>query len=230
MSMPSSAAAFLKLSEKAKRKAVLAAARDVSRTGLSPGRSGNVSCRHDDGMLITPSGLAYDEIDAADIVRVAADGSVSGRQNTPSSEWRFHLAAYAARPDMNALVHTHSLNATALACAHKPIPAFHYMVAVAGGTDIPLVPYATYGTEALSHHVAKGLACRDAILLANHGAIAIGETMEAALELAHGVEALAAQYVKVLSLGGAHILPDEEMQVVVEKFKSYGRRAPRRNE
>lgn len=225
MSRQPPAIAFLALSEKAKRKAVLETARAMSRTGLSPGRSGNVSCRHEDGMLITPSGLAYEEMESRDIVRVNADGTPASERRAPSSEWRFHLAAYAARPDRNALVHTHSLNATALACAGKPIPAFHYMVALAGGSDIPLVPYATFGTEELSRNVAAGLMLRDAILMANHGAIAIAETLEAAIELAREVEILATQYLAVLSIGGARTLPDAEMTVVLEKFKTYGRSA-----
>jgi L-fuculose-phosphate aldolase len=175
-------------------------------------------------MLITPTGMAYAEIEPADIVFVAADGSVSGRQRKPSSEWRFHLAAYAERPDMGALVHTHSMHATVLACAHRPIPAFHYMVAVAGGKDIPLVPYATFGTEELSRHVAAGLRERNAILMANHGQIAVGETLAAALELAHEVEVLAEQYCKVLMLGEPKLLPDEEMKLMVEKMRTYGQR------
>ena len=127
---------------------------------------------------------------------------------------------------MNAVVHTHSLHATVLACAHKPIPAFHYMVAVAGGKDIPLVPYDTFGTQQLADYVAQGLAARNACLMANHGQIAIGANLCSALELAHEVEVLAAQYVKVLALGGEpHILPDEEMARVLERFKNYGQRA-----
>ncbi|MCB1513198.1 MAG: class II aldolase/adducin family protein, partial [Hyphomicrobiaceae bacterium] len=141
----------------------------MSRTGLSPGRSGNVSVRFDGGMLITPSGMAYDAIKPADIVFVSDDGSVGAKSRKPSSEWRFHLAAYHARPDRNAVVHTHSLNATVIACAGRPIPAFHYMVAIAGGEDIPCVPYATFGTEELSRHVAAGLEHRDACLMAHHG-------------------------------------------------------------
>lgn len=217
-----------KADEKA-RKAVIAAALAMSRSGLSPGRSGNVSCRVEGGMLITPSGMAYEDLAPADIVRVAADGSVAAKQRKPSSEWHFHLAAYAARPDRNAVVHTHSLHATVLACAGKPIPAFHYMVAVAGGKDIPLVPYATFGTEALARHVADGLKERDACLMASHGQIALGDTLEQALELAHGVEVLAEQYIKVLSLGPAHILPDDEMAIVIEKFKRYGQKAQTKN-
>jgi L-fuculose-phosphate aldolase len=212
-------------SEKALRKAVLETARSMSRSGLSPGRSGNVSARVADGMLVTPSGIAYDQMEAADIVHVCADGSVPPGQRRPSTEWHFHLAAYRARPDMNALVHTHSLNATVLACAGKPIPAFHYMVAVAGGTDIPLVPYATFGTEELAGHVARGLADRKACLMAHHGQVAMGTSLSSALELAHEVEVLAEQYLKVLTLGPAACLSEAEMAVVLEKFKSYGRAA-----
>ena len=214
-----------KKSEAKIRKAVIATALEMSRSGLSPGRSGNVSCRWNDGMLITPSGMAYAEIEPEDIVFVAGGGSVPDKQRKPSSEWHFHLAVYQARPDMNALVHTHSQNATVLACAHKPIPAFHYMVAVAGGKDIPLVPYATFGTEALARHVAEGLGARNACLMANHGQIALGETLLQALELAHEVEILAEQYIKVLTLGPAHILPDAEMDAVLELFKGYGQKA-----
>lgn len=215
-----------KSSELKARRGVIETALAMSRSGLSPGRSGNVSCRWDGGMLITPTGMAYDEIRPRDIVFVDAKGDVPAKKSRkPSSEWRFHLAAYQARPDMNAVVHTHSLHATALACARKPIPAFHYMVAIAGGTDIPLVPYDTYGTKELARHVAKGLFHRDACLMANHGQIAIARTLPAALELAREVETLAEQYCKVLALGKAHILPDEEMARVLKRFKSYGQHA-----
>jgi len=177
-------------------------------------------------MLITPTGMQYETLKPRDIVFVTGKGTLQGRSlRKPSSEWRFHLAAYHARADMNAVVHTHSLYATVLACAHKPIPAFHYMVAVAGGSDIPLVPYDTFGTGELARHVGEGLAHRNACLMANHGQIAIGKDLAQALELAHEVEVLAQQYVNVLSIGEAHILPEEEMARVLERFKSYGQRA-----
>jgi len=204
------------------RKLVAATALAMSRSGLSPGRSGNVSARFADGMLITPTGFAYEEIGPKDIVFVAGDGSVPGKQKAPSSEWQFHLAAYKARPDMNAVVHTHSLHAVVLACAGRSIPAFHYMVAVAGNSDIPVLPYATFGSETLASNVGRGLADRNACLMAHHGAIALGKTLPEALELAHEVEVLAEQYTKVLALGPPAVLPEEEMQVVIEKFKTYG--------
>ena len=210
--------------EGAVRARVLKTAREMANRGLSPNRSGNVSARFASGMLITPTGMAYAELKTSDIVYVDDAGHASRSTRKPSSEWHFHLAAYQARPDRGGVVHTHSMHATVLACAHKPIPAFHYMVAVAGGNDIPLVPYATFGTPELAAHVAAGLAHRDACLMANHGLIAVGLDVDAALELAADVETLAEQYLKVVGLGPPNILPDEEMRVVLEKFKSYGQR------
>jgi L-fuculose-phosphate aldolase len=216
--------------EKDARRAVIDTALAMSRSGLSPGRSGNVSCRWKGGMLITPTGMAYEEIRPRDIVFVTAKGTLTDRKSRkPSSEWRFHLGAYRARPDMKAVVHTHSLHATVLACAHKPIPAFHYMVAIAGGNSIPLVSYDTFGTQELADYVAQGLADRNACLMANHGQIAVGASLPAALELAHEVEVLSEQYAKVLTLGEPpHILPDDEMARVLERFKNYGQRAQQR--
>ncbi len=212
--------------EKDARRAVIETALAMSRSGLSPGRSGNVSCRWNGGMLITPSGMPYEETGLRDIVFVDGEGQVPAkRSRKPSSEWRFHLSAYRARPDVGAVVHTHSLHATVLACAHRPIPAFHYMVAVAGGKDIPLVPYDTFGTEELARHVAEGLEKRNACLMANHGQIAVGADLASALELAHEVETLSAQYAGVLALGEPQLLSDDEMVRVLERFKNYGQRA-----
>lgn len=212
-------------SERGLRAAVVETARRMSASGLSHGRSGNVSTRFSGGMLITPSGMAYDAMTPDDVVFVDGDGTSRAGDGKPSSEWRFHLAAYETRTDAGAVIHCHSRHATALACAHRTIPAFHYMVAVAGGTDIPLVPYATFGTPELAAHVAKGLAARKACLMANHGQIATGTTLDAALELAGEVEMLAAQYLDVLKLGQVHLLDDAEMAEVLEKFKGYGQNA-----
>ena len=198
----------------------------MSHRGLSPGRSGNVSARFENGMLITPTGMAYDELEPDDIVFVDGDGGVMGGQRKPSSEWHFHLAAYAARPDRHALVHTHSMHATVLACAHKAIPAFHYMVAVAGGKDIPCVPYATFGTEEFARHVADGLKNRDACLMANHGQIALGENLAArARTRVRSRDAVTSSISKCCCSAPPHILPDAEMEVMLEKFKSYGQKA-----
>lgn len=207
------------------REDVVVAGLSLMHSGLTPGRSGNVSVRFGDGMLISPSGLYYDQIGLDDVVHVLMDGTVPDGQRTPSSEWRFHLAALTARADRHAVVHTHSLNATILACRHEPIPAFHYMVAIAGGGDIPCVPYAPFGSDELADLVAEGLAQRDACLMANHGMIVIGRDMTHALEILREVEQLAEQYVRVLALGGAKTLSDTQMADVLERFKTYGQNA-----
>lgn len=213
-----------KKDELAARHEVIETARAMSRRGLSPGRSGNVSRRWAEGMLITPSGMAYDELEPADVTFVDAAGKPSGRRK-PSSEWHFHLAIYKAREDVAAVVHAHAMHSVALSCANKPIPAFHYMVAVAGGDDIPCVPYATFGTAELAPHVVRGLAGRNACLMAHHGMVAVGASLSAALELAFDVETLAEQYCKVLTLGPPRLLTAEQMATAIERFRSYGQRA-----
>lgn len=209
--------------ERAARQAVVDTAQAVSRTGLSPGKTGNVSCRWEDGMLITPSALPYESLTAADIVRVEADGSVAKGSRAPSSEWHFHLAAYRARPEAGAVVHTHSMHATVLACAGKAIPAFHYMVLALGGDDIPLVPYVTFGTAELGELVGERLRDRRACLLANHGQIATGPTLAAALAAARDVEVLAEQFYKVLTLGKPKLLSASEIAAAKERFRTYGK-------
>ena len=169
--------------------------------------------------------MAYDKIKPADIVFVDDDGMVRAGARKPSSEWRFHLSAYHARTDRDAVVHTHSLHATVLACAHKPIPAFHYMVAIAGGDHVPLIDYAPFGTDELAGFVAEGLREHDACLMANHGQIAIGKNLASALELAHEIEVLSEQYFKVLTLGKPNILDDKQMADVLERFANYGQKA-----
>ncbi len=206
------------------RQSVIETSQTLSKTGLSPGKSGNVSARADaDGaMLITPTGVPYDMLTADCIVRVEADGSVGEGQLLPSSEWHFHNAIYKARPDVGGIVHAHSQAATALACTGRDIPAFHYMVAAAGGSDIRCAPYATYGTAELAENAVAALKGRKACLLANHGQIAVGETVEKALALAREVETLAAQYSHALALGDVRILDEAEMDRVQSKFTSYG--------
>ena len=204
------------------RQAVIKAAQEMSTSGLSPGKSGNVSARADGGMVITPTGVAYECLTPEKLSFVGADGATRAGEFKPSSEWHFHLAIYRARADVSAIVHTHSEAATALACTGQGIPAFHYMVAVAGGVDIRCAPYATFGTEALAAHAVKALDGRRACLLSNHGVIACGDDPKAALALAREVETLAAQYIRALNIGHVRVLDDEEMRVVLEKFKTYG--------
>ncbi len=205
------------------RSEIVALGQRMSASGLSPGKSGNISVRVDGGMLITPTGIPYTDMRAADIVEVRNDGRVQPGQRVASSEWRVHLAIYKARPDVGAIVHTHSLNATALACLHRGIPAFHYMVAEFGGDRVVCAPYATYGSEDLARFTVKALGARHACLLANHGAIAVGETARQAYDRAAAVEALAAQYARARALGRPRILTAREMARVIEKFKTYGK-------
>ena len=206
------------------RQKVIDTALKMNALGINQGKSGNVSVRSNEGFLITPTGLAYERTTAEDIVFMRTDGSCDGAR-LPSSEWRFHRDIYARRPETNAIVHTHSLHATTLACLGRGIPAFHYMVAVAGGRDIRCAPYATFGTQQLSDHALVALQDRKACLLAQHGMIATGASLEKALALAVEVETLAHIYVQALQIGEPAILPDDEMDRVLEKFKTYGQPA-----
>jgi L-fuculose-phosphate aldolase len=209
------------------RRSIADTVRWLMARGLYAGTSGNVSARAPGGMLITPTGVACHDVDAASIVAVDADGAARGRL-APSSEWRIHRDIYQQRPDVGAVVHTHSTAATALACLRRSIPAFHYMVAKAGGGDIRCARYATYGTAALSRNALAALAGgRRACLLANHGLLALGADLASARALAEEVEALCAQYINARAAGRPVILPAREMQRVRAKFARYGpRRLP----
>jgi L-fuculose-phosphate aldolase len=211
--------------ERLLRERVIATALGMNAAGINRARAGNVSARWRadgfDGFLITPTGVAYDRLSPDDIVAVARDGEPRGRL-LPSSEWRFHRDIYAARPDASAIVHTHAPFCTTLACLGRGIPAFHYMVAVAGGRDICCAPYATFGSQALADAAVAALAGRRACLLANHGMIAIGADPDRALGLAIEVESLAEIYWRALQVGEPVPLPDDEMDRVVAKFATYG--------
>ena len=206
------------------RQRVIDAALDLAATGLSPQMSGNVSAREGASVFITPSGIPYSDLLPADIVEIALDGRVLSGRFPPSSEWQMHCAIYRARPEAGGIVHAHSDFATVLAVLKRDIPAFHYMVAVAGGKDIRCAPYATFGTAELAAHAVAALTGRRACLLAHHGQIAIGASVEDALHLAHEVETLSAQYCRALQLGQPELLPDAEMALNVEKFRRYGRK------
>jgi L-fuculose-phosphate aldolase len=190
---------------------------------LYSGTSGNVSCRTPGGFLITPTGVPCEDLRPAHMVEVAADGGVAGKL-LPSSEWRLHRDIYADRPDVGAVVHTHSPYATAMACLRRPLPAFHYMVAKTGGPELRCARYATYGTEALSRHAVNALAGRRACLLANHGVVALGAQLRPARLLAEEIELLALQYFVASTAGRPVILPRQEMARVAKKFAGYGQR------
>jgi len=201
---------------------VIAACRELTRRGLTHGTSGNVSVRYDERrFFVSPSGMDYEALQADDVPLMHFDGRWFGRRR-PSSEWRFHRDILNSRHDVGAIVHTHSPQATALACTGRGIPAFHYMVAVAGGRDIRCAPYRAFGTQELSDAALSALEDRRACLLANHGVIATGTDLPTAISLAGEVENLALQYCAALALGEVRILDDEEMSRVVRKFRTYG--------
>jgi L-fuculose-phosphate aldolase len=205
------------------RKAVVEAACALGPLGLGVGRSGNVSARWAGGFLITPTGVPYETLGPDMIVFLDAAGRGRPGELRASSEWRMHAALYADRGDCGAVVHCHSPAATALACAGKSIPAFHYMVAVVGGAEIALAPYAVFGSEELARHALHAMdGGRRACLLANHGQIAYGRDVRAALDLACEVEALADQYARALAVGPPKLLTAAQMAEVIEKFATYG--------
>jgi L-fuculose-phosphate aldolase len=199
--------------------------RELDALGLNRGSTGNLSlrCSHNQraGMLITPTGMAAGELAARHMVWVGDDGEVVGDWQ-PSSEWHSHQAVYRARADVQAVVHTHSVHATALACLDRGLPAFHYMVAVAGGDSVPCTPYHVFGSEALSHAVVAALAERNACLMAHHGLVAAGATLAQAMKIAIEIEALCETYLKALAVAEPRCLSAEEMAAVIEKFRTYG--------
>jgi L-fuculose-phosphate aldolase len=207
------------------RRKVIDTARAMNDADINVNKSGNVSARCtrgvQHGFIVTPTGVPYHELDLNDLVFVTLAGAATGSQ-APSSEWRFHRDIYAARPEFAAIVHTHSAYATALACHGRGLPAFHYMVALAGGADIRCAPYATFGTQELSNHVRAALADRRACLLAHHGVVSCGDTLDQALALAIEVEHLARTYLAACALGEPPRLDATEMERVLQRFESYG--------
>jgi len=213
--------------ELALREQVIDTALAMARLGINQGTSGNVSARWRDGLLITPSGMPYDTLSPERIawlpLDVRDDDPLFAAQR-PSSEWRFHRDILRARPEIGAVVHTHSNAATALSIHGRAIPAHHYMVAVAGGNSIRCAPYATFGSQTLSDHAVDALRGRTACLLAHHGVIAIGANLARALWLANEVEVLAQQYLLASQLGEPPLLTDAQINEVIERFDGYGLR------
>lgn len=206
------------------RAELVARARELDASGLNRGASGNLSARWGDAILITPSGIPAPDLAPDMLARMPldrTDGQYDGPLK-PSTEWRFHLDLMRARPDFNAIVHSHAPWCTVLAVARKPIPAVHYMMAAFGGPDIRCADYATYGTAALSAHVLAAMEGRNGCLMANHGMIVAGPTLARATWLAHELEALAHQYYHALQIGGPHILSDADLAATQAGFASYG--------
>lgn len=206
------------------RRSIVDSCRAMNASGLNQGTSGNISVRYGDRMLITPSGIAYDELtpDMIASMPLADQGGAYDGPKVPSVEWPFHLDILRSRRDVNAVVHTHAMFSTILAIARKPIPACHYMIAAFGGQDVRVADYQRFGTKALSDAVIRALDGRSACLMANHGMIACGETLKKAMWRAVELETIARQYYHSLLIGGPVLLPEDEIAGVATAFQSYG--------
>ncbi len=203
---------------------IVTVAQAIDLAGFCPSKSGNVSARTEAGFLITPSGLPYAQTTPEDLIELSLDGMVLAGARKPSSEWPFHAAIYRARPEAQAIVHTHSPRATALSCTRRGIPAFHYMIALCGGADIRCADYATFGTPELAENAVRALEGRKAVLLANHGVIALGASLAGAHQIVAEVENLAGQYLDILAAGLEPVILDAaEMARVSAKFAGYGK-------
>jgi L-fuculose-phosphate aldolase len=211
-------------SERGVRMQLATAARRLAASGANTGASGNLSARVPHGYIVTASGLPNETAHPDDLVRMGEDWTHGGGRHAPSSEWRLHRDIYKTRPEVNAIVHAHSPYATTLACLRRPIPPFHYEVAFAGGADIRCGDYATFGTQELSNAALAALQGRRACLLANHGSVTLGASIEEALALAEKVEALARLYWQALQVGEPALLDEVEMARVAEKLAAYGKR------
>ena len=213
-----------------KKQEVIEYAKKLNTENLSPLRSGNISIRgvneEIDGFFITPSGVKYDDLTTDSIVFLELNENnnikkISDKVINPSSEWRFHQDIYIEKKDAEAIVHAHSTNAAAVSAHGKNIPAFHYMVALAGGNNIKCAKYATFGTKELSQNIIKALDGRKACLMSNHGQVAFGKSLSEAFELAEEIENICHQYINTIKLGQPKILSDEEMKRILDKTKNY---------
>ncbi len=207
------------------RKQIIETAIEFNTSGLSIGTSGNLSVRTSQGYLITPTGIPYHQLKEVDIIEMDLQGNIIQGDLKPSSEWHFHQGIYQVREEINAIVHVHSNYATGIACTRQDIPAFHYMVAKAGGDSIRCAEYATFGSEALSENAVKALEERCACLLANHGMIALGEDIKSAYKLAEEVENIAKHYWISKQSGKPVLLDEKEMKLNINKFKTYGKQS-----
>jgi L-fuculose-phosphate aldolase len=204
------------------RQTMLDVVAKLEEKGFNHGSSGNVSCRIGDDMLVTPTGGNSGNMTPDRLVRLDRNGETVG-DGIPSSEWHMHQAILHAYPHVQAVIHTHADSCVALSCLAKPIPAFHYMIASFGGSDVPCAPYATFGTKALADGAVTALKFRKACLLANHGMIVAGTSLQQAFDLTVKLETLARQYILARQAGEPAILPDDEIERVLERYKGYGR-------
>lgn len=210
------------------RNELVSTAKRMSALGLTPGMSGNVSVRGERGILVTPSGMPYDELQPDDMVQLGEDGNIRPGQRTPTSEWRLHRDIMASRRDVGAIVHTHSLYCTALSMLRQPLPAVHYAIVLAHTDEVPCADYATFGSPELALNVVSALQGGNACLMANHGMVALGGTLKEALRVAAEIETLANQYWHACQLGQPHVLDGRELEKVRARFAEYGQPRPRR--
>lgn len=210
------------MSDDALRRELVATARRMSELGLTPGMSGNVSVRCPDGLLVTPSGMPYAELVPGDVVELDLTGAVRAGHRAPTTEWRLHLDILRARPDVHAIVHTHSLFCTTISTLRRAIPALHYMIVLANSDSIPCADYATFGSPELAANAVTALDNGHACLLANHGMLALGPSLASALRLAAEVETLASQYWHAAQLGSPHILDASQLDDVRARMRGYG--------
>ncbi len=212
----------MKTDERDLRRAIIAQCRRMNAIGLNQGTSGNISARHGERMLITPSAVPYDEMEPEMIASMSIEDAAWEEPLAPSSEWRFHLDLARARPEIGAIVHSHAIYCTTLAIARRPIPAVHYMIAAFGGPEIRCADYATFGSVALSRAVLAAMAGRNACLMANHGMLAAGPDLDRAMWLAVELETLARQYFNTLLIGGPVLLDEAEIADAAKSFANYG--------
>ena len=213
--------------EVALRAKIVELCREMNATGLNQGTSGNISARHGDSMLITPSGIPYETMEPDMLARMAVEDDTGAWEGPcrPSSEWHFHRAILRSNGDFGAVVHTHSTFATVLSMSRTTIPACHYIIAAFGGSDVRCADYATYGTAELSGNIIRAMQDRSACLMENHGMVAAGASLDEAMWAAVELETLSRQYYHAAMAGKPNILPDEEIAIVREKFRDYGLRA-----
>ncbi|WP_298961496.1 class II aldolase/adducin family protein [uncultured Roseibium sp.] len=205
------------------RQAIIDTSKEMNRRGINQGTSGNISVRAGKKMIITPSGVPYDRMtpDMLATVPIQGKGKAKG-PFPPSTEWQFHQALLRNKPDMHAVVHAHPVHCTALSINRMAIPACHYMVAIFGGNTVPLADYALFGSDELSEHVTGAMTSRHGCLMANHGAVVVGETLEKALWRMEELEVLAHAYIVSQSVGKPHILSEEQIDEVLGAVANYG--------
>jgi len=215
------------MSELSLRRKIIELCLQMNSSGLNQGTSGNISARSGEHMLITPSGVPYNQLVAKDIAKMKIDSEEHEWQGRykPSSEWHFHRAILQSNPNHSAIIHTHSMFATILSIGREDIPACHYMIAAFGGHTVKCAKYATFGTDRLSNNVIQAMKDRSACLLANHGMIAAGADLDSAMWAAIELETLSKQYYFAKQSGNVVVLPKKEMSNVLEKFKDYGQKS-----